>query len=465
MSTIEALSSNSPIERATIIGKKLVATVVAQAALFATPLAFRGMYDTSPEAPPSVLQTAKTYDLDVVLVDAGGTDKKYTDEEITQQVQDAAEALSATTDDSVRFGDIDFDHITLLPAGEGGAVRPEKCYGTDEIRKEMGKYEAQRRLGAQTMTLFVLNELSGCDHGAGAVAFMGTRLSYYNQASAKNFLHELGHNWGNGHQMVIDCTTPAPTADDKASRRVLFYHAESISKSFKKGCGLQRDVSGKVNEYSSPSSVMGYANSRISSQFYTPNELNRINPERFKMLELSNPYGRHYLSMKEGGVMGIKIPLPPGHALKGIRDMFRPVPYLPIDEDISAISFGLQYKDKGGEIGCGNDITNPAADYDIQPIALGKTQSYVLNTQMFDQLPLYPRDGDERAMVRPQYMQKPIIYMDEQLDLVVSIGRDQDRNFAPFVEVRRYSETALSREILSEEVAKRNKQVFGSSAH
>lgn len=461
MSYGEAFNAGQPIERLKVAGKKVISAAMAHVALFSGPIIHRETAVDSFAAGTVGSEMTKTYHLDLVAVDAGGTRAKYTDTQIMSEVHDADKALSITTDHSVQFGAINLDHMTLLPGDSATAFARQGCYETRQIRESLEKYEAQRALGGRTMTLFILNELNECGGGA-AAAFMGTNLSFYNQFSADTILHELGHNWGNGHQMAVNCTVPNTDEEGRAVRQFLFYHAESIRDSFKKGCGIERDRHGRVNEYSSGSSVMGYAKAKTHSQFYTPNELNRINPERFKMLELTEPYGRHYVSMRKGGINGIKIPLPKDHALKRIRDMFRPIPYIPVDEDISAISFGLQYK--GDATRCGDDITGLTAEYDINPIAIGKTRSYVLDTQLFDQLARYPRNNDERTTERSVYYKEPIIYMDDQLDIVVSIGRDEKRGFAPFIDVQTYEQTKTKRAVLRKEVEKRNKLIFGKHA-
>ena len=310
-----------------------------------------------------------------------------------------------------------------------------------------------------TMTLLVLNGPSSCG-GQGAAAFMGTNISFYNQLSERTVSHELSHNWGNGHQMVVDCSKPFRDADGNIGmRRVAFYDAGSIQQSFKDGCGIQKDIDGRPMGYASYESVMGSGKPRDLGQLYSPHELNRIYPERFRMPELADPYGKHYLSMDEGGNIGIKIPVPEKHALTWIRDMFRPVPLLPVDETITGLAFGLQYKAYAGE---DIDITDPAANFAINPVALGKRQSYVVDTQLFSDLGSYPHTADEREAYRqaPSYIKAPIIYMDEELDLVVSIGRDSEKNYAPYVLVQTYEETKAKRKDLKEEVEKRNAIIF-----
>lgn len=447
-------------------GKKTFAALVAQAALLSGPSTAATMKSTAAEfgQGPNVLPT-KIVDLDVTMVDAGtGGAQKYTKDHVMTVLDEADTAINVATAGSVKFGDITVDSTTLRPQGKTTSTtrKPsEQCY-TDGQLLELGRLREERRkqqLGTHAMTLLVLNERSSCTPAGGA-AFMGTDISYYNQLYPKVVPHELGHNWGNGHQLMVDCTVPERREHGEEGWRYRFFHAEPIQASITNGCGLRYHLDGEVDNYASIKSVMGSGDVSLLRQFYLPHELHRIYPGRFHMMELSPdaPYGKYYLSMSEGGIGGVKIPLKAKNPLDG-EHVLNQMEQLPDSERITHIAFELQYSEQDRHAEGPIDITNPYADAAIYPVALGQTQSYRIDTQLFGRLPDYPLacyDGEPRRSP-PSYIVEPIVYIDSQLDIIVSIGRDGAQ---PYVLVQKPSESREKLAQLQKEVAYRNKLIF-----
>lgn len=432
---------------------KTTASLVAYAAFFAGGVS--PQIRKPPELPERpVASVSKIYDLDVLMVDAGGSTRKYRDDEVLSTLEDTGELIDTATGGAVLLGEIDMTHTTVLPEATESNVRNRDCYEGNQLVELGEQRRSERGIGATTMTLLILNELSDCGEG-GAVAYGGTNISAYNQISPRTFAHEWAHGWGNGHQLQVDCTETYLDDNGVEAHGLKAERAEPIRTSFETGCGPRRTINGSVEGYSSYKSIMGSGSPDHLKQFYSPHELNQIYPERFRMPEYTDPYGKHYLTMDEKGIIGIKIPLPEKHALKWLRDMFRPIPYKPINENITHLAFGLQYADQSADE---TNIYDPHANFDIYPVAIGEKYSYLLDTQLLTLLPDFPRTDEQRVYLKNKesFLAEPIIYMDDELDIVVSIGRDDTRDYAPYVIVQSFEETQAKRAALQEEVDYRN---------
>lgn len=464
METVDPVSMHPYVDTLKTVGKKTLAALVAQAALLVGSSEAATMKPAAAEfgQGTNALPT-KIVDLNVVVVDAGtGGARKYTNDHVMTVLHETDAAINIATAGSVKFGDITLESTTLAPQGKTASdvKKPsEPCYTGSQLFELGRQQEQKRQLGAQAMTLLVLNERNDCG-GGGAAAFMGTGISFYNNFYPRVVAHELGHNWGNGHQLSVDCTVPERREHGEEGWRYQFLRAEPIQDSIASGCGLRYRLDGEVDNYASTKSVMGSGDVSLLRQLYLPHELNRIYPGRFPMTELSPdaPYGKYYLSMSEGGIGGVKIPLKAKNSLDGEHILNR-MERLPDDERITHIAFELQYNEQNRGTEGFIDITNPYADAAIYPVALGQMQSYRIDTQLFDRLPDYPLAcyAGESRYTPPSYIAEPIIYIDSQLDIVVSIGRDGAQ---PYVLVQKPSESREKLAQLQKEVEYRNKLTF-----
>ena len=103
--------------------RKTAASMLAHAAFSGSvlaPLAPRETHALSDQLPAPLV---KTYDLDVLMVETGGSQPKFADDDVRATLEETGELIDQTTGGAVQFGEIDMTHVTVTPEKSGTAAR------------------------------------------------------------------------------------------------------------------------------------------------------------------------------------------------------------------------------------------------------------------------------------------------------------------------------------------------------
>lgn len=232
--------------------------------------------------------------------------QKYSSQEVRSTFTSAGLDITSSTDGAFSLPDtIPVHTIDASPLSDTDELFEGKaCYTTNELF-DLGK--SLRKTPKQDIAIIV-NETAACKQGnAAAWAYVNENITVYPFIDERIVAHELGHTRKLGHHAVIGC---------RDSEYGGFEVDKPLSVMMEDpNCRAVKNDEGEVDEYHSWHSVMG-GGARRYKEVYHPLELEKLDPENFKVLEVAPEERVISIAAVDSGVRGIKFRLPKGHSLQ-----------------------------------------------------------------------------------------------------------------------------------------------------
>lgn len=265
-------------------------------------------------------------DVEVLSVESMTNAPGLSNNDIGKAVRRADKLLRFGTVGARGLGTVSIKNLMVEPNGSAKVEGVDiPCYTTDQIKAMYGEFFSDGRPGLANPNeqyMVMLENDSSCGLYKGSAAYATTigknapvtvyNMQYIYQNAGLDgvqqaITHEYGHTRGLGHAPSIACDLHNDTFTDK-----------SIQWQVRHGCALRKTQDGtKIDEYASPSSVMGddwHTDVSGRSLPYSFLEMSRLNPNIG--IEPVDPVpGIYRLSLDSGQPMGIQIKLPSDHVL------------------------------------------------------------------------------------------------------------------------------------------------------
>lgn len=340
-----------------------------------------------------------------------------------ESFEEASELIEFSTAGVIKSGGVRTATVTIEPRGTDENGDP--CYPLGQI-KEIGgdRAVANRRPSVTTMTNIVFSEFGDCApkaDGVAARALIGTPwvegLSYYNPTTEKKVrpetvLHESGHNWGLDHQQLLECVTFKWDDDGNMIDRRSTITSIQKDAASPEWCDVPRKPDGTVDEYSSPWSMMGNSWGALG---LTTAELAEIFPDRFRTIQLGTDkhplYGTYPVSLQEGDVAGVSLPISPDHALNQF-------PWLDKGELITKVVIAPAYSGRGPGKDKRGGVSGEGAALTTIAVAVTDERTLVVGSPTHIGPPQESTEAGSDGVDREH-----IVYIDEELRVVAYSGR------------------------------------------
>ncbi len=301
----------------------------------------------------------------VLVNDHFGATTGYKPADITEAFHQADTRMRWETYGAAHISLENIFHVSVLP--EGKTKTADSCYTDSDLKNINNLTRLEHHLGDSVLLHVLLNQKPMCN-GALGDAFLQTKpFNAYNphikhdKFSPGIILHESGHQSGLSHVTELTCDKLVARGD-LIDRQESPRREEDIADFVVRGCSVARQPDSDRENFYGAEGVMGSALPPEDSSAFTPNALNMLLPQRFKVLSNPQPGVSYSLSAEPGGIYGVSLNVSDNDPLKKI------------DKTISKVVIGLGRHGKHGE--SKNGVTAWEPNYQIEAEAIGAGQEY-----------------------------------------------------------------------------------------
>lgn len=323
-------------------------------------------------------------DVYMTIVTSGNSPDKLEKhkEDVATAFHNSSESIANATDGELSINLVDVDSVNEQPKDtyvDKNRGTEEPCFSFEQSNRIVKDVTLKKGLAESAVVALYFADGVNC-HKPNSAHFVvrgSNRYLTFDKGNLGAINHEMGHLWGLPHnekyRINVANTTREPSSDDFVDLcQELTYVSEVDYNDRRRGdydrinskdpeVIEQREES---QEYSSDLSIMGsQPSSDHRYDLFTPDERSQLAPNRFRMVDWNGQPGEYVLSIREGGISGVRVPVPEGSPLKE-----------QVDSSIHSLFFGLRASGENTD----NSRHSNDSLLDLVITARGKDRTYTI---------------------------------------------------------------------------------------